>query len=84
MYIYQVAYAGLFLAQHFARTCRDTAEVGGRGGGRHCYRFVHDGRERCVAGGRPHCDGEALWRQHPLNSSMLGLARHFPAPGTPP
>ena len=58
----QVAYAGLFLAQHFAQTCRGAAAAGGRsgGGGGSCYKFVHDGRERCVAGGRPRCDGAAL------------------------
>ena len=57
----QVAYAGLFLAQHFAQACRGAAAAGGRsGGGGSCYKFVHDGRERCVAGGRPRCDGAAL------------------------
>ena len=57
----QVAYAGLFLAQHFAQTCRGAAVVGGRGGGGGaCYKFVHDGRERCVAGGRPRYAGAGL------------------------
>ena len=79
----QVAYAGLFVAQHFARACK--RQSGGRrrrlrrrrrlfgGGGGSCYTFVHDGRRRCVSGGRPRCDAEWLWRRHPLAPSLLGL-----------
>ena len=82
----QTAYAGLYVAQHFADTCRPKGGGGGRGGrggrrrsrgnalrgvgGGGCFGFLHDGERRCVAHGAPRCANDALWREHPLRPRM--------------
>lgn len=65
----QTKYAGLYVAQAFAQSCRGGERVRLRGHG--CFRFLHDGIQRCSRGS-PQCTSEA--GMHDLDA-QIGLDR---------